>query len=110
MKLLFDQNLSRKLKEQLSNCYPGSAHVLEFGLERADDAELWRFAVEKGFAIVTKDADFRQRSYLFGHPPKVVWIRRGNCSTGDIECLLRQRAAEIAEFLRDGEKSFLALR
>jgi predicted nuclease of predicted toxin-antitoxin system len=60
--------------------------------------------------IVTKDADFRQRSYLFGHPPKIVWIRRGNCSTSDIEALLRKQAAGIAEFHADREVSFLALR
>ena len=109
MKLLFDQNLSRKLIGRLSDCFPGSAHVREFDLEQAGDAEVWRFAAERGFMIVTKDADFRQRSYLFGHPPKVIWIQRGNCSTRDIEGLLRRRAADIAEFLADREKSFLAL-
>jgi predicted nuclease of predicted toxin-antitoxin system len=109
VKLLFDQNLSRKLKARLSDCFPESSHVREFGLEQADDAELWRFAVERGFTIVTKDANFRQRSYLFGHPPKIIWIRRGNCSTSDIEALLRKRRSEIAEFLADLELSFLAL-
>jgi predicted nuclease of predicted toxin-antitoxin system len=33
---------------------------------------------------VSKDTDFHQRSFLFGGPPKVVWIRLGNCSTEDI--------------------------
>jgi predicted nuclease of predicted toxin-antitoxin system len=64
---------------------------------------------QHGFAIVTKDADFRQRSFLFGHPPKVIWVRLSNCSTAAIEALLRRRAVAIAEFLADEQKAFLAL-
>jgi predicted nuclease of predicted toxin-antitoxin system len=60
------------------------------------------------FSIVTKDADLGQRSFLFGHPPKVIWLRVGNCSTKRIETLLRGRAAQVAEFLADGSRAFLA--
>jgi predicted nuclease of predicted toxin-antitoxin system len=70
---------------------------------------VWEYAARHGLAIVTKDADFRQRSFLLGHPPKIVWLRLGNCSTNAIEALLRIRAAEIEEFLADDQKSFLAL-
>jgi predicted nuclease of predicted toxin-antitoxin system len=45
-------------------------------LERAD--EVWSYAREHGFAILSKDSDFHQRSLLYGHPPKVVWVRKGN--------------------------------
>ncbi|MEI9974336.1 MAG: DUF5615 family PIN-like protein [Ignavibacteriota bacterium] len=64
---------------------------------------------EKDLAIVSKDADFRQRSFLSGHPPKVLWIRVGNCSTAAIEALMRARRPEIEQFLEDRQKSFLAL-
>jgi hypothetical protein len=60
-----------------------------------------------GLAIVTKDADFRQRSFLLGHPPKIVWLRTGNCSTKLIENLIRHRSIEIGDFLADNQKSFL---
>lgn len=63
----------------------------------------------EGFTLVSKDADFHQRSFLFGYPPKVVWIRRGNCSTDDIERLLRQHHAEVLAFERDDQGTFLAL-
>jgi predicted nuclease of predicted toxin-antitoxin system len=72
VKLLFDHNLSYRLVRALQREYPDSQHVREVGLSEATDEAVWRHAVEQGFTIVTKDADFHQRSFLFGHPPKVV--------------------------------------
>lgn len=79
------------------------------GLREASDAAIWDYAALRGFAIVTKDADFRQRSFLRGHPPKIIWLGLGNCSTKTIEALLRSHAADIEAFLADEEKSFLSL-
>ena len=90
MKLLFDQNLSPRLVQRLSDLYPSSAHVYRLGLDRASDTVLWDYAREHGFALVTQDADFSEMSEVLGFPPKVIWIRRGNCSTGQIESILRQ--------------------
>mgnify|MGYP005860935645 CR=1 FL=1 len=109
MKLLFDQNLSPWLCHNLADWFPDSVHVREVGLRDADDAVIWDYAAKHSYAIITKDADFRQRSFVLGHPPKVVWLRLGNCSTKAIEALMRSRAAVIEEFLLDEEKSFLIL-
>lgn len=75
MKLLFDENLSPKLVGLLSDLYPDSTHVRNVGLARADDELVWAYAKDHGLAIVSKDADFHQRSFVYGAPPKVVWIR-----------------------------------
>ena len=83
MRLLLDQNLSPRLLTALANPHPGSTHVREIGLQAADDDTVWQYATEHGFTIVSKDADFHERSFLLGHPPKVIWIRRGNCSTDE---------------------------
>ena len=109
MKLLFDQNLSSGLCNLLADRFPGAIHVREIGLIEAADATIWQYAAQHDFAIVTKDADFRQRSFLEGHPPKIVWVRLGNCSTKAVEALLRSRSREIEEFLGDDQKSFLVL-
>jgi predicted nuclease of predicted toxin-antitoxin system len=109
VKLLFDQNLSATLCRSLADCFPGSVHVREIGLRDADDAIIWSYAARHGLAIVTKDADFRQRSFLLGHPPKIVWVRLGNCSTRAVEKTLRLRVPDIREFLADDQKSILAL-
>ena len=66
-------------------------------------------AAEKGYTIITKDADFRQRSFLFGPPPKVIWIGLGNCSTKQIAELIRKRVQEIEAFGVAGEQAFLRL-
>ena len=58
MKLLFDQNLSPALVERLADVFPQSIHVRDAGLASAPDEAVWRFALEQGLAIVTKDSDF----------------------------------------------------
>jgi predicted nuclease of predicted toxin-antitoxin system len=109
MKLLFDQNLSHKLVGLLSAEFPGSAHVRDVGLGRAPDPDVWAHAKAKDFMIVSKDTDFQQRALLYGHPPKVIWIRLGNCTTLSVATLLRLRMADIAAFAADPNASFLAL-
>jgi predicted nuclease of predicted toxin-antitoxin system len=109
VKLLFDQNLSHRLVAAVGDVYPESAHVREFELQRADDASIWEFAKQHGFVIVTKDADFHQRSFLFGHPPKVVWLQSGNCSTARIQDTLRRSVSVLAAFEQDEQAAFLPL-
>ena len=48
MKLLFDQNLSRRLVEHLREAFPGSGHVTTFQLESATDEAIWEYAKEHG--------------------------------------------------------------
>jgi predicted nuclease of predicted toxin-antitoxin system len=94
--LLFDQNLSPRLINLLADIYPASAHVEGIGLPTAGDREVWDYARQHDCIVVTKDADFSELSLLLGFPPKVIWIRRGNCSTRDIEGLLRENYGAIA--------------
>lgn len=73
MKLLFDQNLPRRIVGQLADLFPDSQHVFEAGLETADDREIWDYAGKHEFTIATKDSDFNTLSQMFGFPPKVLW-------------------------------------
>ena len=110
MKLLFDHNLSPRLARLLADVYPGCAHVHALGMDTASDTEIWEYAKVEGFTIVSKDADFQQRSFALGHPPKVIWIRLGNCSVDDVANLLRERYIKVQYFHENPELSFLALR
>jgi predicted nuclease of predicted toxin-antitoxin system len=101
MKLLFDENLSFKLCQQLNDLFPGSNQVRLLGLERADDRAIWDYAKANGFVLATLDADFVEIASLRGAPPKVIWLRCGNQPTIAIETLLRDRAALIVDFERD---------
>ncbi len=95
MSLLFDENLSLTLAGRLSDVFPGAEQVILVGLEHAADDVIWAHAAVANQTIVTKDADFAQRSFLYGPPPNVVWLRIGNASTGEVETLLRRRADDI---------------
>jgi predicted nuclease of predicted toxin-antitoxin system len=107
--LLFDENLSQQLIELVADVYPHSAHVGGAGLSRASDEAIWAYAAANAFIIVTKDDDFRQRSFLRGHPPKVIWLRFGNCSTTVIASALRDRAADVLAFAVDPTSALLVL-
>ncbi len=109
MKLLFDQNLSWRLPKKLADLYPDSRHIREAGMKQSDDVGIWEHAKANGFVIVSKDLDFQQRSLLFGHPPKVVRLRVGNCTVQTIEDLLRRYSVVIHTFELDDAKSYLAL-
>ena len=109
MKLLFDQNLSPKLAKRLIDLYPDSNHVYNLGIDRVADKEMREYARREGFVIVTKDSDFSDLCILQGFPPKVIWIRLGNCSTGQVDDLVRREIDVITKFLIDEFASFLAL-
>ncbi len=109
MKLLLDENLSPRLIEQLSDLYPGSAHVQECGLGSRDDAAIWEYAKSNGFTIVSKDSDFEERSIVLGSPPKLIWVRAGNCTSEEIESLLRAAVPSVKRFIQEDEETFLIL-
>jgi len=109
VKLLFDENLAARLVTDLADFYPGSAHILSLGLGGASDRTIWDRAAAEGFVLATKDEDFHRLSVLFGPPPKVIWIRLGNCATADVARLLRFRANDVRAFAEQTEAAFLAL-
>ena len=108
-KLLFDQNLSPKLINRLADLYPNSEHLDLLGLGTTDDVVVWEHAKYNDFVVVTKDADFADLSVLRGFPPKVVWIRRGNCSTNDIVEILRNHNTKIEDLVADSASGILTL-
>jgi predicted nuclease of predicted toxin-antitoxin system len=90
LKLLLDENLSPRL-------------------ESVTDDEIWQYAKDNDFAIVSKDSDFSERSVLRGSPPKVIWLRIDNCTTIRAGFLLRDAFPRIQAFLSPTEESCLVL-
>jgi predicted nuclease of predicted toxin-antitoxin system len=101
VRLLFDQNLSPTLVRSLDDLHPGSLHVRDIELRRAMDDEIWAYAIEHGYTIVSKDMDFAERALVQGPPPKVIWIRLGNCSTDEVEGLFRDLDEAVRIFASD---------
>ncbi|MEL6606111.1 MAG: DUF5615 family PIN-like protein [Cyanobacteria bacterium J06614_10] len=109
MKLLFDHNLSPQLVARFSDRYPNSQHVFLLGMDRAGDGVIWDYAKQNDFVIVTRDSDYNDLSIMNGFPPKVIWIRCGNCSTTEIEQLIRTAFTAIESFERDQSLGVLTL-
>lgn len=109
MKLLFDQNLSPRLVNRLADLYPDSSHVYSIGLDTASDPVIWQYARDNEFIIVTRDADFSDMNVMRGFPPKVIWIRRSNCTTGEIALMLRSNYAMVESLMEDEGVGILTL-
>ena len=73
------------------------------GLNALSDGVTRDYAKAHAFAIVTQDADFAERSRLFGSPPKVVWLRCGNTTPRNIEALLRSSAEALVELAQNAD-------
>lgn len=109
MKLLFDQNLSPRLVTLLADLFPDSNHVYLLGLDQVLDEEVWNYAKENDFIVVSKDADFSEISMLHGHPPKLIWLRLGNCTTNQIHQLLRSNYQSIEQMNLDPDLAIVSL-
>ena len=109
MKILFDANLSPALVGRLAAEYPGSSHVRDVSLRSAPDAQIWDYAKTHGFVIASKDTDFRERSFVEGFPPKIIWLDVGNAGTAPIEALLRGEQQRVETFAVATDASLLIL-
>lgn len=113
MKLLFDENLSRKLVSQLAELYPSSTYVADFRISTCCsnriDRKVWEFAQREKFIVVSTDADFYELAMVLGPPPKVIWLRRWKHPTRDAERILRREAVRITEFAADPDLGILVL-
>jgi predicted nuclease of predicted toxin-antitoxin system len=109
VKLLLDENLSDRIIPRIKDLYPDSVHVKTLGLTNTDDALIWEYAKANSFVIVSKDADFHQRSLLYGHPPKFIYLRIGNSPTAKIVQILRDDFETISQFGNIKVESLLVL-
>lgn len=81
MKLLFDENLSPKLVGYLADIFP----MVFTGMRGHTDTEIWSRAKQDGYVLVSKDDNFRRRSFVYRAPPKVIWLNVGNGGTAAME-------------------------
>lgn len=108
MKLLFDQNISFRILSKTSIFFPEAKQVRELGIENFSDVEIWKFAKENNYTIVTFDADFYDLANLKGHPPKIIWLRFGNTKTDFLAEVLNSRNSIIKDFILSKEYAEIA--
>lgn len=109
MPLLIDENISPKLATRVGDLHPGSRSVEYLQMLGTGDVALWDYAKIHGYAIFTRDADFVNLSRVWGPPPKVIQLGIENCTTEQIESLLRWRKDAVQRFLDDPELACLIL-
>ncbi|MDQ2818181.1 MAG: DUF5615 family PIN-like protein [Candidatus Eremiobacteraeota bacterium] len=109
MSLLLDENISRHLLDVLKASFPAAEHVTLIGSSESSDAEVWAYAKNKALAILTKDQDFYHRSTTYGFPPKVIWLRCGNCSTKRLQEIVTKRVQTIQIFLTNNQDGLLII-
>jgi predicted nuclease of predicted toxin-antitoxin system len=109
VKLLLDENLSDRIVNKIIDLYPNSDHVKTLALTNTDDGIIWEYAKANDFVIVSKDSDFHQRSLLYGHPPKFIYLRIGNSPTSKIVRILRDNFDTISQFGDIESESILLL-
>lgn len=104
MKLLFDQNISFRIEKLIEVSFPNSKHLSNLNLFNSTDLQIWEFAKKNDYTIVTFDADFYDYSALYGHPPKIIWLRLGNSSTLSVTNTINSNKETICEFIMDTSK------
>lgn len=109
MKLLLDENISRRLLPLLADAYPGSTHVALQGLQQAGDVEVWEFAKDRDLVVVSKDDDFTALSNLRGRPPCLIKLSMGNCANEQVLQILLSRLDQIEAQFADPEVAMVEL-
>jgi predicted nuclease of predicted toxin-antitoxin system len=110
IKLLFDQNLSYRLISKLEKVFPLSEHVAAVGLDKASDMEVWKYAKENAFVIVTKDSDFNELCTLYNFPPHIIWLRLGNSSVELAVETLTKHKKKILEIISENETGIIEIK
>jgi len=111
MKLLLDANISWKLMPILKEHFGECIHADDIpGLEfPARDTEIWQYAKANGYAIITRDNDFNDLITVRGFPPKIIWLRTGNCSRKFTADSLIRSKETIQELLKSEESGLLEI-
>lgn len=101
MKLLLDENLSRRLVPLLQRQFPGSSQVALLGLERSSDAQLCDYAAHHGFVICSKDDDFHRLVAARDYRPRLIHLALGNASNERVLAALLAAADQLHQAFDD---------
>jgi predicted nuclease of predicted toxin-antitoxin system len=110
VKLLFDQNLSYRIVSKIDKLFPNSKHIAALGLDNASDIEVWKYAKENNFVIVTKDSDFNELCTLYNFPPYVIWLRVGNSNVKTAIELLTKYKKQITDIIFENETGIIEIK
>jgi len=109
MKLLLDENISFRVLNSISTVFPGSAHVAKEQTQVRRDAEIFDYARQNEFTILTFDEDFYELQLMHGYPPKIIWLRFGNSSNLKVISKLLDNQTSIISFISNPDSGILEI-
>ena len=110
MNLLFDNNISYRIIKKLSDIYINCLHVSKTSLVKpAKDIEIWNYAKQNNFCVVTFDEDFEQLEMLYSFPPKIILLKFGNASTQFIADYFLSNYTLVQDFIASEKQGLLEL-
>jgi predicted nuclease of predicted toxin-antitoxin system len=91
--------------------FPDSAHVSQVGLTSGTtDRQIWDYAKQNGFAIITADTDFVTLANNYGPPPKVILLENCDYPTSIALRIISENAILLSQFERDNRALFILRR
>lgn len=109
MRLLIDENISFRILKFIDSHFPGSAHVSSIKNGKITDLEIWSYAKQHDFVIVTYDEDFYEWQQLKESPPHIIWLRFGNAPTRFIAEKLIRNKNNILQMISDKMNGILEI-
>jgi predicted nuclease of predicted toxin-antitoxin system len=101
---LVDNQLPQALVRFLVSRGHKAEHVLDLGMDEANDQAIWDYAGKKRCVIVTKDEDFISLSLQTGAKHQVVWVRLGNCRTPALLAAFETALPKLTLALQQGDR------
>ncbi len=108
-KLLLDNNISHRLLNKIQDLFPNSSHVMIQNLDESSDLKIWQYAKLNHYTIVTKDSDFNDLAIYKGIPPKIIWLKVGNCKVVELENIFKINEDIIKNFLLNHHSAILEI-
>ena len=110
MKIIIDENISSRLISRIQYVFPDVEHVKTLGLMTVNDFTIFMFARQNAYdAILTLDEDYFNLQLTHGMPPKIIWLRVGNCSTNALAQVILNNVDTIYAFLFDPQLECLEI-
>ena len=110
MKLLLDANISWRLCPCLAEVFGECNHVNKINLPYPPkDSDIWKYAEDNDFIIITQDDDFLHFLEIKGFPPKLILIKTGNIGRKQMEVILLQAKSYIFELFNNSDYGLLEI-
>jgi predicted nuclease of predicted toxin-antitoxin system len=104
LKLVVDNQLPLALARWLAAHGDDAVHVLDLGLDRATDFEIWSHALRDGRIVVSKDEDFFHLANRPADDGRLLWVRVGNCRREALVALFERHRPSIVEAFDSGQR------